>query len=196
MKFPMFRNEKVARFVSAVGHPLVTVPFVVIYILFWTQPLKNAFFISSLVIGLIQIPVLIHLSKKFKKKEIEGFDVSNRKQRKKFYFFVVPLLILVNLILYFTDQPKDLISGFLFAAVLILMMQVLNYYIKSSLHVAVNVYLGFLLFGLNPSAGIFWWIFVLIIGWSRLELKKHTTREVVCGFLMGTICGSALTFLN
>lgn len=177
------------------GHPLVTVPFVVIYILFQTQPFRNALFISGLVVGIIQIPVLINLSRKLKKGKIESFDVSNRNERKKFYFLVLPLLILVNLILFYTNQPKDLIYSFLFAILLILIMQAMNYFIKSSLHVAVNIYLGFLLFNLNPIVGIFWWSFVLIIAWSRLELKKHTTQEIVCGFVIGALCGAALFLL-
>lgn len=176
------------------GHPLVTVPFVVIFILFQTQPFKNALFISCLVVGIIQIPVLINLTKKLRKGKIESFDVSDRQERKKFYFLVLPLLILVNLILYFTNQSKDLLFGFMFAAILLLLMQLMNYFVKSSLHVAVNVYLGFLLFNLNPLVGICWWIFVLAIAWSRLELKKHTTQEIVCGFIIGALCGSVLQF--
>lgn len=174
------------------GHPLVTVPFVVIYLLFRTQPFENALFISCLVIGIVQVPVLINLSKKYRKGKIESFDVSDRNERKKFYFLVLPLLITVNLILFFTRQSKDLIYGFLFATVLLLLMQAMNYFIKSSLHVAVNVYLGFLLFNLNPIAGVCWWLFVLVIAWSRLVLKKHTTQEVVCGFITGALCGVCL----
>lgn len=176
------------------GHPLVTVPFVVIFLLFQTQPFENALFVSCLVIGIIQIPVLVNLSLKLKKGKIESFDVSNRNERKKFYFLVFPLLILVNLILFFANQSKDLIYSFLFATILLFLMQTMNYFVKSSLHVAVNVYLGFLLFNLNPIVGIIWWIFVLIIAWSRLELKKHTTQEIVCGFIIGALCGSVLQF--
>lgn len=177
------------------GHPLVTVPFVVVFLLFWMQPFWNALFISGLVICIIQIPVLINLTRKLKKGKIESYDVSNRNERKKFYFLVLPLLILVNLILFSTNQSKDLIYSFLFATILLLIMQAMNYFIKSSLHVAVNVYLGFLLFDLNPISGILWWIFVLIIAWSRLELKKHTTQEVVCGFMIGALCGTVLVLL-
>lgn len=185
-------NKSIAKIVSAMGHPLVTVPFVVIFIMFRTQPIKNAFFISSLVIGIIQIPVLINLAKKYKKGTIESFDVSDRNERKKFYLFVLPLLVSVNFILFITKQPYDLIFGFLFATILLFTMQLMNYFIKSSLHVAVNTYLGFLLFNFNPLAGIFWWIFVLMIAWSRLVLKKHTTQEVVCGLIIGFLCGVGL----
>lgn len=188
-------NQSFAKIISTMGHPLVTVPFVVIFILFQTQPFKNALFVSCLVIGIIQIPVLINLTRKLRKGKIESFDVSNRNERKKFYFLVLPLLIIVNLILFFTHQSKDLIYSFLFATILILIMQTMNYFIKSSLHVAVNVYLGFLLFNLNPIAGILWWIFVLVIAWSRLVLKKHTTQEIVCGFIIGALCGAVLQIL-
>lgn len=187
-------NNSFAKIISTMGHPLVTVPFVVIFILFQTQPFKNALFISCLVIGIVQIPVLINLTKKLKKGKIESFDVSDRQERKKFYFLVLPLLILVNLILFFTNQSKDLLFGFMCAAILLLLMQLMNYFVKSSLHVAVNVYLGFLLFNFSPIAGICWWIFVLTIAWSRLELKKHTTQEIVCGFIIGALCGSVLQF--
>lgn len=176
------------------GHPLVTVPFVVIYILFQTQPFKNALFIASLVIGLIQIPVLIHLFKKLKMKKIESFDVSNRQERKKFYFFLFPLVVLVSLVLYLTKQSVELIYGFLFATILLLMMQIMNYFIKTSLHVAVNFYLGFLLFDLNPILGIFWWAFTVLIAWSRFELNKHTAAEICYGSLIGSSCGIGLQF--
>lgn len=185
-------NKPIAKIVSTMGHPLVTVPFVVIWLLFKTQPVKNALLISILVIAGIQIPVLINLYRKFKKGKIESFDVSNRNERKKFYFFLIPLLIGVDLILYLANQSMELIFGFLFATILLILMQVMNYFIKSSLHVAVNVYLGFLLFNHNQSAGIIWWLLVVIIAWSRLVLKKHTTEEVVCGFILSAICGTPL----
>lgn len=177
------------------GHPLVTVPVVVVFLLFQTQPFEKALFISCLVIGIIQIPVLVNLTKKYRKGKIESFDVSDRNERKKFYFLVLPLLVIVNLILFFTNQSKDLIYSFLFATILLFLMQAMNYFVKSSLHVAVNVYLGFLLFNLNPILGMLGWIFVLIIAWSRLELKKHTTQEIVCGFIIGALCGSGLLLL-
>lgn len=185
-------NKPIAKIVSTMGHPLVTVPFVVIWLLFKTEPVKNALLISILVIAGIQIPVLINLYIKFKKGKIESFDVSNRNERKKFYFFLIPLLIGVNLVLYLANQSMELIFGFLFATILLVLMQVMNYFIKSSLHVAVNVYLGFLLFNHDQIAGIIWWLLVIIIAWSRLVLKKHTTKEVVCGFILGAICGTAL----
>jgi len=73
----------------------------------------------------------------------------------------------------------------LFATILVLISQVVNLFIKSSLHVSLNIYLSFLVMTLNLKIGILLFLFTGLLGWSRIELGRHTLKEVLAGGVIG-----------
>lgn len=183
-------QQKLAHYISAFGNPLLTIPLFAIIALYQTENRRTALFASLVIVGGVVVPILIKSYRGVQKGEYTNYDISNRKQRQSWYLFPTLLLALATIVLYVTHQSRDLVLGVLFALVLFIVSQVVNLYIKTSLHVGFNVYLGFLVYPLYSKLAIGVWAFTLVLGWSRVFLKKHTLYEVLCGAGLGTLVGS------
>lgn len=162
--------------------------------MFANEELKKATIISSLLIGGIFLPLSLRMYFKSKNGSYTNFDVSDRIQRKSLYTFALPLMVIVTIILFATKQKENLSISVLFATILIIVSQVVNLYIKSSMHVALNIYLSFLVIPMNLKTGIILLFLTFLIGWSRVNLKRHTIKEVLFGCLIGTTISIIMLF--
>jgi len=164
---------------------MLTIPVFVVIAMFGFEDFKKAAFISFLIIGCIFIPLIVRMYLKSKNGTYTNFDVSDRKQRKSLFIYAVPLLAFVTFLLFTTGQNINLCISLLFATVLVFVSQIVNLFIKSSLHVSLNIYLSFLVMTLNVAAGIVLLLFTVLLGWSRIVLGRHTLKEVLCGGCIG-----------
>lgn len=178
-------RQKAANFISTLGHPLFTIPAFVAIVMFVNEDFQKASFVSFLIIGCIFIPLILRLFVKSKNGTYTNFDVSDRIERKTMFIFVIPLLMIVMFVLYRTHQNNDLCISLLFATILVCISQVVNLFIKSSLHVSLNIYLSFLVMTLNFKIGILLFLFTGLLGWSRIVLGRHTLKEVLVGGVIG-----------
>lgn len=125
------------------------------------------------------LPISIWIFWNVKKGNYTNMDVSNRNQRKSLYFFIAAAILAYLLYDYLKNDSVDLIVVFLM--VLLLVMQISNYFIKSSMHTAFNVFVAALFFAVHPGMGIFWFGIAILVGISRIILKRHTVQEVIAG---------------
>lgn len=109
-------------------------------------------------------------------------DVSNRKQRKSLYFFVGGAMTVYLMYDTLKNGTVDLIM--LFLLMLLWSMQLSNYFIKSSMHTAFNIFVAALFFFKDPLLGLIWLIIAIIVGITRVILKRHTPKEVISGALI------------
>jgi membrane-associated phospholipid phosphatase len=176
---------------------LLTIPVFVVVVLFSFNSLKQAIFLSLLILGGVVLPVVIRLYTKSKNGSYTNFDVSDRHQRKSLFIFTIPLLVILTFVLFSTHQPMKVCYSVLFATVLVVTAQIVNFFLKSSLHVSLTFFLAFLALNINLWLGIFFFLLTLLIGWSRIELKRHTPKEVIAGAFLGLSVGGVMFyFLN
>jgi len=185
-------TTKIAKCISVIGHPLLTIPVFVVSVLFQFQDFKSALLPSILIVFGIIVPLIIKMYRGEKKGFYTNFDVSDQEQRKSWYFFAIGLLSFTVIILFATNQPRVICFGFLLSALLLFCSQVVNYYIKCSLHVAINAFLSFLIFPINVYFAALFFLFVVVIAWSRVCLRRHTIKEVTTGAILGTVFGLLL----
>jgi membrane-associated phospholipid phosphatase len=179
--------KKIAGFISIIGHPLLTIPLFIIIVMFGYEVLSKAVLISFLIIGCVFIPVIGLMYLKSRKGTFTNFDVSDQTQRRSLFLFVIPLLLIVTLILFMTHQSGNLCLSVLFALILLIVSYAINFLIKSSLHASLNIYLTSLIFTQNTTIGIVVLLFTLLISWSRVELGRHSVKEVIMGLLTGVV---------
>ena len=74
-------------------------------------------------------------------------------------------------------------------------MQLSNFYIKSSMHTALNIFVAALFFKLNPNLGGAWFLLAIVIGFTRIILKRHTVAEVLTGASLALIISIIYIFV-
>lgn len=177
---------------SIIGHPLLTIPLFILIVLFGSEGFPKAVLNSSLIIGCVFIPLILWMYLKSKNGSYTNFDVSDRTQRKSLFRFAIPLLSVVTIILFTTHQSKNLCMSVLFALILLIVSQVINLFVKSSLHVSFNSYLASLIFTVNYKIGIVALLFTGLLMWSRVKLGRHTLKEVLFGLVVGIVISFTL----
>lgn len=176
-----------AQLISLLFHPAILsvltpvflilfVPREVPYSIYWI-------FYPLIFVGIVSLFTLYGIRTKM----FSDFDVTRRRERGPFYAFVIGLAVLYIVFLLFFNGPKSLIVLGLGVLIGAIIMEAINRRLKASVHVAaVSAFMCTLalLYG-----GVFFVlpIFIPIVAWSRLHMKRHTLSEAITGGIIGTI---------
>lgn len=182
-------KTKFASFISVIGHPLLTLSLFAIIASFTYEEFLQALLHSSLIVAGISLPLTLKMYLNSKKGTYTNFDVSNKKQRQSWYIFAILVLLIVTIILFVTDQPRTMRMAVLFSLILLVTSQIINYFIKSSLHVSLNILLSFLIIPMNLILGLLFMFFTILIASARLTLGRHTVKEIIAGTIIGLTVG-------
>jgi membrane-associated phospholipid phosphatase len=183
---------RTAKALSFIGHPLLTVPLVSVYIAFQYWPLKNAVAISILLVIGVTLPISWYNYQKVRLGQYTNFDVSNQKQRTQFYPILIGLVVLVVGLSFITHQPRPFCYGAVCVLLLLICSYGVNHFIKASLHASLCFFLSWVLFSSYHAAGLGMGVFSILVGLSRLVLKRHTVLEIFVGSLIGLVAGACL----
>jgi len=167
----------------------VTIPAFSIIAFFKYEDFKSALLHSSFILIGICFPLILKMYLNSKDGTYTNFNVSNQKQRQSWYIYATFILLVATIILFVTDQSRTFRFSVLFSLILLVSSQVMNYIIKSSLHVSLNIFLSFLIIPMNLMIGIAFFVFTILIAWARLTLKSHTFKEIIAGSIMGLTIG-------
>ena len=135
------------------------------------------------------IPISFWIIYHVKTKKYTDTDVSDRKQRKGFYFFIAASILTYLTFVYLRYERTDFVLIFLL--ILLIAMQISNYFIKRSMHTALNLFVAALMVTINPLYGLIWLGITIAVGFSRIVLKRHTRAEV----LSGAVISSFVSFI-
>lgn len=184
-KTPSSAVLKVSNFISGFFNPMNSL--VIYFIIFSTRNFTFAEAAQNfLPIFLITIlPISSWIIYKVRTKKYTNLDVSDRKQRKSLYFFIEGAMIVYLFFVYLRYERIDMVL--LFLLIVLIVMQISNYFIKSSMHTAFNIFVAALMFTLNPIYGLVWLGISIVVGYSRIILKKHSPAEVLSGAVIGGI---------
>ena len=176
---------KFSKFISNFFNPLVSM---VIYFYFFSKKELSkseawAYFIPVLLFTLL--PTIVWLVWNVKTGRYTNLDVSDRKQRKSLYFFLAFCVIAYLVYYYIVHHQMDI--NMLFIFILLLIMQLSNYFIKSSMHTAFNVFVASMFFAIDWKWGLAWFFLAILVGITRIILKRHTVKEVLMGILIASL---------
>lgn len=188
-------KTKLAGYISTIGHPLLTISVFAIIAFFYHEPVRRAFFHSLLIIGGIAVPLLVKMYRGTQKGTYTNFDISNKGERQSWYIFPITILAIITALLYLTHQSRAFCLTLLLSLNLLIVSQVVNHFIKSSLHVSFNIFLSFLILFQHAVTGLVFLVFTVLIGWSRLVLKRHSLMEIVAGAAIGLTIGLLAFFM-
>ena len=182
--------HKTARLISVVGHPLLTLSLFSIYVAFQKLPFDNAVTVTGLLIGGVAIPIAWQNYRKVRRGQYTNFDVSDQRQRAQFYTVLIGLVALVTGLLFATGQSLAFGYGSVRLLVLLIVSYGINRFIKVSLHTSLSVFLTWAVYMLSPLFSVVMGVFAVLVGLSRLVLKRHTLIEILVGALTGLVTGA------
>ncbi|MCJ8154305.1 phosphatase PAP2 family protein [Chryseobacterium sp. SSA4.19] len=170
---------KISKIISDFFNPLVSLVIFFFYMSVKTYSLHASLLYFLPILLIIILPVITWIVWNVKTGRYTNMDVSNRKQRISLYFFIAACVLVYIGFDYFKKGHVDLIM--LFILILLLTMQLSNYYIKSSMHTAFNIFVAALFFALDTTLGIAWLGIAVLVGITRVVVGRHTPKEVFMG---------------
>lgn len=186
--------QKVSRVISDFFNPLVALVIYFIYDSSKNLSMAEAWEKFWPLLLIVILPIIIWIIWNVKTGRYTNMDVSDRKQRKSLYVFIEICLFAYLLFEYFYSNIIDLIM--IFILVLLLLMQLSNFFIKSSMHTSFNVFVAALFFALNWKLGLVWLGIAILVGITRVILKRHTVQEVLMGSFIAVIVSFAYLYAN
>jgi hypothetical protein len=184
--------KTVARTISIVLHPFVTIVIMVVVIGLLRGSLTSMVSAVAALATIAILPVAVLILYKVVTGEWTTVDASRRPDRPALY--AVSIAAALGLILYMTINRGR--SVFMPGAVgtlgLLLFAWIVNRWVKLSLHMALAAMATTVLIASRSAAG--WVLLALLpaLAWSRLELKRHTPKELLVGAILGTLTGLAI----
>ncbi len=113
------------------------------------------------------------------------FDVSKKEERPKLFVFGAFVTFLYLISLFILNGPKILfiaISGIILG---VLIISLVNRWVKASIHVATVSAFSVSLIILYGNILIPLLLLIPLMAWARVKIKKHTSIEVVTGGFLG-----------
>ena len=183
-----------SKFISNFFNPLISL--IIFFFYSGLQGFSSTMALTSFlpILLIIILPIIIWIVWHVKTGKYTNLDVSNREQRKSLYFFVSACIGAFLLYDYFANGTVHLIMIFLM--ILLLTLQISNYFIKSSMHMAFNVFVAALFFAESALLGIIWAVIAILVGITRVILKRHTAKEVVTGAAIAILVSFIYLYTN
>ncbi|UKB85915.1 phosphatase PAP2 family protein [Chryseobacterium sp. MEBOG06] len=178
-EIPSSVPHKISKVISDFFNPLVSLVIFFIYMSIREYTFQESLLYFVPVLLIIIAPIIIWLVWNVKTGRYTNMDVSNRVQRKTLYIFIAACVIGYLIFNYIKNGYVDLVM--LFVLILLFALQISNLFIKSSMHTAFNVFVAALFFTLDQKMGILWLGVAVLVGVTRIILKRHTVKEVFMG---------------
>lgn len=183
-----------SKFISNFFNPITSL---LIYFVYFSY--KNFSFAEASkqflpILLILILPITLWIVWNVQKGYYSNMDVSNRRQRNSLYIFIAAMMIVYLIVSYLLFDKVDYMILFLF--LLLLLMQVSNFFIKSSMHTALNVFAAALFFSIEPLAGLLWLGIAILVGITRIILKRHTVKEVLMGAFLALFVSSIFLYVH
>jgi len=190
----MLRHQ-VARALSILGHPFVFFPFAIWIALAsrnsggQTLPLALAFF------ALLALCVMVYSWLQVRRGRWGHVDASLPRERRSLNGLLLAALSISALVVWYQPYARGLALGITLSCFLIGAALLTARWLKVSLHVAFLVYASSILWLVSPAVVAGALVFAAAVGWSRIELGRHSLAEVLVGAGLGVIAGGAFWFV-
>lgn len=189
-------RQTLAAAVSAIIHP-VAFPLVTLAAITYAQAgsARETLIVCLIAIVTTTAPVAALVAFQVARGHWSDLDVSVRKQRYKLYPIGLLFALLLTAIYFWIDAPRVTIIAALAMTLANAIDGVINYGYKVSAHATAAAGCAALLWLFAPGWGLPAAIATALVGWSRVELGRHTTGQVLLGWLVGVSSALAIGLL-
>jgi len=189
-------RQTLAAAVSAIVHP-VAFPLLTLGVITFSQTfsMREALIVCLIALVTTTAPVAGLVAFQVARGHWTDFDVSVREQRYKLYPVGLLFSLLLTGIYVWMGAPHVTIAAALATTLANGIDGVINYAYKVSAHATAAAGSAALLWLFAPGWGVPAAIAAALVGWSRVELGRHTTGQVILGWVVGLGSAVALGLL-
>jgi membrane-associated phospholipid phosphatase len=184
---PSTRAE-VARWISIIVHP-IAFPLLALGIALYlaTDSLSATLGWIVMAIALTSLPITFLVAVQVIRRKWTDLDVSVRRQRYTLYPFGIACMVVLTLSYVHFNAPAVAIRGGYALVIANTIDGLINLFYKVSAHATGAAASATLIWLATPFVGlsIIAAVAALLVGWSRVQLKRHTWGQVLLGWLVG-----------
>jgi membrane-associated phospholipid phosphatase len=189
-------RQALAQAISVIVHP-VAFPLLTLAAIAFTE---TGSFRSSLIVCLIALalttaPVAALVAFQVARGHWTDLDVSVRQQRYALYPIGLACALLMVAALAYVSAPRGAIAAAIAMTLANAVDGVINFAYKVSAHATAAATCAALLWIFVPGWGAPAALAAALVGWSRVELGRHTTGQVLLGWLVGIASALAVQLL-
>jgi membrane-associated phospholipid phosphatase len=181
-------RAEVARWVSIIVHP-IAFPLLALGITLYlaTDSLESTLGWILMGMALTSLPITLLVAFQVMRRKWSDLDVSIRRQRYTLYPFGIVCMLALTLSYAHFNAPAVAIRSGYALVIANIVDGLINLFYKVSAHAtgaaasATLIWLATPFLGLSIVAALA----ALLVGWSRVELKRHTRGQVLLGWLVG-----------
>lgn len=189
-------RQTLASAVSTIIHPIVF-PLVTLAAITFLQTgsSREALKVCLVAVALTAAPVAALVGYQVARGHWTDLDVSVRTQRYALYPIGLVCALLMTGAFVLIRAPHATIAAALALALANAVDGVINYAYKVSAHTTAAAGCATLLWLFVPGWGLPAALAAALVGWSRVELGRHTTGQVVLGWLVGVVSALSVGLL-
>lgn len=189
-------RRRVAILISNILNPFILSLLIILLISF--QSTDNALDTikwSAILIAATTLPVYLFIAYLVRSAKLDSHFIAIRKQRNKVYLLASVCVFIASVILFFMGASSLLLAVIFAGLFITVIFMGINLWWKISLHsafISASVTLLIILFGPVAAVGV---ILVLLVGWSRVELGRHSIAQVTIGIFLAALITSVIFYL-
>ncbi|MGO8951469.1 MAG: hypothetical protein ACLQUY_28210 [Ktedonobacterales bacterium] len=181
-------RAEVARWVSIIVHP-IAFPLIALGITLYlaTDSVASTLGWIAMALALTSLPVAVLVVFQVIRRKWSDLDVSVRRQRYTLYPFGIACMLVLTLSYVHFDAPAVAIRSGYALVIANIVDGIINLLYKVSAHATGAAASTALIWFATPFVGIaiVAAAATVLVGWSRVELKRHTRGQVLLGWLVG-----------
>ena len=183
----MVMKQKLAWVISRVFDPVVEIPILLAGSVYYalSNGLRWRFLAMLLVVDAL-LPAL-YMVYGLMKGKIKDWDITRREERMGLYFFTI-FAHLFGVVAAYAVGKTDLFEILLVFWVMAVIFAVVTLFWKISVHAGTNAAVV-AFFNHYYGWDRFWWLVIVLVVvlWSRVEIKKHTWAQVLVGAILALV---------
>ena len=183
--FPKPFHIRCAQCISNILAPItISLPLIVLVAFYHARNLFTALSYALITLLFVSLAPATYVLIGVRQGKISDLEVSNRKERTGPFLFGIISTIVGLFILLFTDGPKNLETLVFITGVSGIVMTLTTLWWKISIHASSLAVAATLLATLYGIVMLPTYLLVVLVGWSRVALRRHTVAQVVIGALV------------
>lgn len=188
---------RIARYVSTILSPIVvSLPAILLISLYHESNRLIAAAYTVLTFLFLGVGLMLYILIGVRMGKFTDRDVSERSQRTGPYLFCILSCIAVFLLLSLVHGPKNLQTVLLITIVGGIIMMVTTFWWKISIHASSLATSLTVLTALYGAVILPAYSLLVLVGWSRVVLRRHTLAQVVAGSLLGIVSCTVILLMR